>query len=574
MLPTEFCEIPDSNIKKRLLSILMPFHNEEDVIVANTHKVIHDMGECGYNFEIILIDDGSTDYSYSRLKDEFIGFDNIKVVRNFRNFGKGWALKTGYEFSSGDYILFLDSDLELSPLHINNFFRIMCETGADAVIGSKLHKDSVVDYPGMRRIFSVGYYSIVRLLFGLPILDSQTGIKLFIRFALEASLPKLIVKKFAFDIELLLLLSKNGFKIVPAPIELNFSRIAQGRVKLKTVFNMFFDTLAVYYREKILRFYDRPLGGNVRYFYSLILFSKTGDEFEKFALERFLNINYPDYDVFLLGKTDFGIIDKRLRFIKTGDDSFLSRANLLCKTVDLKSDYVLFSTLEAYPDERFLFHTGRVLSIDGVSAVGGFVTLRRPYSNFERLAFYTIRSVFLNAGLSYRYKPVRSREVAELQINGIFAKTGIIRKIDYDADTNLKFEYIIARTIHKEQGRLMYSPDLMLYSRFPQNFKDFMARIKNDAISRSLQRRSAYFHGGSEWRFFTAVLFLLFVVCSLIFSIVFNNIFIALPLIAYYSFLFLSMLFLYSAKGFAVFSLIFLAQFVYSFNFIMGLFKK
>lgn len=261
MHPLESHPIP-TQWKGKVLSILLPFLNEEDIIVENTRKVLEMSKSWELDTEVILIDDGSTDQSFSRLTEAFSKHPGVRLVHNHRNFGKGWALKTGFEFSRGELVLFLDADLELSPLHLPNFLHIMDQTRADVVIGSKLHPDSRLDYPLKRKIMSKVYYLVTRILFGLQVKDTQTGIKLFRRSALEIALPRLVVKRFAFDIELLLLMLKYHQKVESAPIELNFSRVAAGRMKLSTVANMLWDTMAIFYRDKILRFYERPMGPN------------------------------------------------------------------------------------------------------------------------------------------------------------------------------------------------------------------------------------------------------------------------------------------------------------------------
>jgi hypothetical protein len=127
---------------------------------------------------------------------------------------------------------------------------------ADIVIGSKFHPNSVVNYPLQRRIISMGYYLLIRFLFNLPCHDTQTGLKLFKTEVLRKVFPKILVKKFAFDLEVLVNAHHLGYKITEAPIFLNSQR-RYGRIGLKSVFATFWDTLAVFYRMYILRYYDR-----------------------------------------------------------------------------------------------------------------------------------------------------------------------------------------------------------------------------------------------------------------------------------------------------------------------------
>ena len=98
---------------------------------------------------------------------------------------------------------------------------------------------------------------LVRALFGLPVRDTQTGIKLFKRAVLERVLPRILVKRFAFDLELLANAHHFGYRIVEAPVTLNFRRVCS-RLRISAVWNVFLDTLAIFYRMRILHYYDRP----------------------------------------------------------------------------------------------------------------------------------------------------------------------------------------------------------------------------------------------------------------------------------------------------------------------------
>lgn len=240
--------IPKS-IKDKKLSILLPLFNEQDLIVSSVQHIIKTMTAWSWNFEIIVSDDGSHDLSYPLLMEHFQNIPEVKLISSPRNYGKGRALSTAYEISTGEYILFLDSDLELPIEHVPYFFKKMLEEECDVVIGSKEDPRSNLQYPLLRKIFSLGYSFFVKILFGLPISDTQTGIKLFKRNTLEQTLPYLVVKKFAFDIELLVLINSKGFIIKSHPIVLNFIRQTSiGRMSLDTILHMFKDTLAIFWR--------------------------------------------------------------------------------------------------------------------------------------------------------------------------------------------------------------------------------------------------------------------------------------------------------------------------------------
>jgi len=241
-----------------MLSILMPAYNEAGSIAENVRETVRTMQALGIDFEIVVIDDGSRDGTHAVASEALLTWpERVRVVRCTRNEGKGNALICGACYSKGDYVAFLDADMDLHPEQLASFFDIMRDRRADAVIGSKFHPNSKVDYPVQRRIYSFFYYMLVRALFGLPVRDTQTGIKLFKREVLERVMPRILVKRFAFDLELLANVHHFGYRVVEAPVTVNFQRV-RSRLRLPTVFNVFLDTLAIFYRMRILHYYDKP----------------------------------------------------------------------------------------------------------------------------------------------------------------------------------------------------------------------------------------------------------------------------------------------------------------------------
>ena len=245
-----------NQFKKEKFSVVIPLYNEEDIIERNLKEVITTFDDFGCPYEIIAIDDGSTDSSYHILKSLKKHIPNLIVKRNRKNFGKGRALKKAFKYCRGDLIVWLDADLDLHPFQIKTFYDIMKLNEADIVIGSKMHPNSKLYYPFYRRIISLGYYGLVSLLFNLPCHDTQTGLKLFRREALLKVFPRILVKKFAFDLEVLLNAQHLGFKIVEAPIILENKRSSHC-ISISSIMNVFWDTLAVWYRMYILKYYDR-----------------------------------------------------------------------------------------------------------------------------------------------------------------------------------------------------------------------------------------------------------------------------------------------------------------------------
>jgi len=241
---------------KEKISILIPAFNEEENIIFTINETLEVFKKLRIDYELIIIDDGSIDNTYKKVQESLYNFNGkVKIERYKLNLGKGYAIKYGFNFVSGDYVLFLDADLDLHPSQITNFLKLMKNHKADAVIGSKRHKDSVVDYPKSRKILSNVYYFLIKVLFGLPVKDTQTGLKLFRYEALKNSISKIVVKRYAFDLELLIVLHKSGYKIVECPIYLKPTRRYYNRIWLKDIYHTLIDTLAIFYRLHIKKYY-------------------------------------------------------------------------------------------------------------------------------------------------------------------------------------------------------------------------------------------------------------------------------------------------------------------------------
>ncbi|MDO8551661.1 MAG: glycosyltransferase [bacterium] len=235
------------------LSVIVPLYNIPKAL--NNIKTIESTLEKSFpKFEIICVEDGQNGHSKNPLAK--YKSKKIKILSYPFNIGKGFALAYGFSQSKGNLVAFLDGDMEIHPKQLRLFVDLMDLVDADIVIGSKRHPLSQIDYPLIRKFYSRIYQTIIRILFGLNVTDTQVGIKLFKRKVLEDVLPKLVVKRFAFDLEVLVVAHRLGYKrIVEAPVQLRMrpfgSNIGFGAVR-----NMLQDTAAIFYRRYILRHYE------------------------------------------------------------------------------------------------------------------------------------------------------------------------------------------------------------------------------------------------------------------------------------------------------------------------------
>jgi dolichol-phosphate mannosyltransferase len=236
------------------ISVIIPAYNESSKILNTIEETIQILSGVTAYFQIIIIDDGSNDCTYQLVKSRYNTEEKVQIYKYDQNKGKGYALKYGTEIADGDYILFMDADLDLHPKQITFFLDKIIKSNADAVIGSKKSRYSKVAYSLKRRILSNGYYYFIKILFGLPVRDTQTGFKLFKAFPLKESIKKVLVNRYAFDLELLVILHKKGYKIIECPVEVAQSR-QKGRIGKKDVFVVLKDTLKIFYRLYFKNYY-------------------------------------------------------------------------------------------------------------------------------------------------------------------------------------------------------------------------------------------------------------------------------------------------------------------------------
>lgn len=249
-------------LNDRLLSVIIPAYKAERFISKNLVRIKKVLDQIRYPYEVICVVDGRVDRTYENALKVAKKFPTkVQVIGYEQNLGKGHAVRFGMAKAKGDIIAFIDAGTELNPNGLSMLLEHFEWYDADIIVGSKRHPASKVVYPWQRRILSFGYQMLVRVLFGLKVRDTQVGMKFFRREVLEKTLPRLLVKAFAFDIEILSVAKYLGYKrIFEAPVELKMpfeggsTIVSKGF--LKTIFNMLWDTAAVFYRLRILHYYD------------------------------------------------------------------------------------------------------------------------------------------------------------------------------------------------------------------------------------------------------------------------------------------------------------------------------
>lgn len=239
------------------LSIIMPAYNEGKNIYDNILKTIDIISGFVKDFEVIAVNDGSKDSTRQEIERAVKENSNVRIITSEHNHGKGSAIMAGVAEASGNYIAFLDADLELNPSQLEGFLEKMHKENKDVVIGSKLDKNSEIEYPLRRKIMSMCYYLMLLVLFRLNVKDTQTGLKLFKAEAVKPVAHLIRTSGFAYDIELLVAVQRRGYSIASMPVKVVYVRERNSRrIGMEDVLKAFGDTWKIFYRTYFRKYYD------------------------------------------------------------------------------------------------------------------------------------------------------------------------------------------------------------------------------------------------------------------------------------------------------------------------------
>lgn len=238
------------------LSVIVPTYAEPN-IVRNIATLETALLATGKSYQIVVVVDG---HEPTWRMAQTAASPSVTVIGYQHNRGKGFALRYGIYRATGHIVSFIDSDMEIDPADLVRMAQILPLYDADVVIASKRHPLSRVQYPLFRRLQSSVYQLLIRILFRLPLHDTQTGLKVMRRDVALRVLDSAVVKRFAFDLELLVLARTFGFtRILEVPVTIDYQFATT--TNLRAVFRVLQDTAAIFYRLHITRYYT---GGGKR----------------------------------------------------------------------------------------------------------------------------------------------------------------------------------------------------------------------------------------------------------------------------------------------------------------------
>jgi dolichyl-phosphate beta-glucosyltransferase len=244
------------------LSIIIPAYNEQKRILKTLESLNNYLSRQDYEYEIIVVNDGSKDNTVKVVNEKVNEIKNLKIIDNEKNNGKGFVVKQGMMAATGKYRLFMDADNSTSIDHIEKAWPLFAE-GYEIVIGSRDSKDAkgaiqAVSQPFLRILLgNIG--NLIIQFFAIPgIWDTQCGFKVFTEKAVLSIFPKMKIDRWGFDIEALFIARISGYKKKIGIIPVNWINDSESKVGLsgyiqvfKELFQIRFYHLKGCYKDKI-----------------------------------------------------------------------------------------------------------------------------------------------------------------------------------------------------------------------------------------------------------------------------------------------------------------------------------
>ena len=227
------------------LSVIIPAYNEEKRLSKTLEEIDKYLSKQNYDYEILVVNDGSKDKTAQVIRDRVSVIQNLRLIDNKKNNGKGYVVRQGMLEAKGEYRIFTDADNSTSIDQVEKMWPYF-EKGYDIVFGSRDVKGAILD-PSQslfRRFLGEAFGFLTNLIVGTwGIADSQCGFKCFTKKAAENIFPKCKINRFAFDPEFFMIAKKLGYKIKEIPVY--WENDPESKVKFKWMVNMGIDLLKI-----------------------------------------------------------------------------------------------------------------------------------------------------------------------------------------------------------------------------------------------------------------------------------------------------------------------------------------
>ncbi len=465
------------------LSVVAPAFNQAETIYGSLGEIAARLETTGIDYELIVVSDGSADTTHEEAARH--SARGVRVMTYDRNLGKGYALRTGSSVARGDYVAWIDSDMDLDPARLGDFLARAVEGDLDAVVGSKRHPDSEVSYPRRRRVYSWLYQRLVRVLFSLDVRDTQVGMKLFRREVLEEVLPVVLVKRYAFDLEILAVARSFGFdRISEAPIRLEYRFGASG-VNWRAIAQALWDTAAVFYRLRILRYYERRrlLARRIAAHrpaqlpaLTVVIAPVVVDEATRAGARRMALATPPGTRVVVASPDEPGDAVVNVPGADVVNAGAGSRAQRIARVIGgVTTEVTALVNQGAHPSDGWSYSALALFGDATVGAVAGPTVARLGESDLRDAAGILSESRIGVGGARVRHHVGRLREVGEFPASNLFVRTDAVRRT---VERGLPLDDDLCGVLRSREGlAVLCSPDVVVTSRPAPLYRPYLGML-------------------------------------------------------------------------------------------------
>jgi dolichyl-phosphate beta-glucosyltransferase len=250
---------------KPLVSLVIPSYNGVHEILTTLQTTQAYFAKQPYIHEVIVIDDGSQDHTAASLKALVPGYPELVIRHNQRNRGKGYSVKRAVLEADGHYVFYTDVDLAYPMETLESFLPPLMTGNYDISVGSRVHEASTFRihcqhfrYVYRRHLMSRFFNWVARTSFGLRVKDTQCGFKGFTAEAAKAIFSRVGISGFTFDVEVLLIAKRLGYRVAELPVHFAYDGEASNVRVLNIVARTLLDLMKIYWWNHQGKYTDQP----------------------------------------------------------------------------------------------------------------------------------------------------------------------------------------------------------------------------------------------------------------------------------------------------------------------------
>lgn len=461
--------------REKDLSIIFIIHKGERNIKLKIERVRQLFNKIGSSYEIILIYDEPNDKIFNRLKGLTAHLPDVVAIQNRIPLPAGWAIKDALRYVSGKYVVFYDYRHEVLLKDLRRLLQRLEKKNLDLIVGYQKDIERIFHYSWIHKLIRRGYFFIIDLLFGPVNKEILPNVEIFKAPVLENVLAKIVAKTHVLGLETLLVTNHLGYKIDSLPIELGTGEQYRQRVSLKGIYHALIEILALYYRLKILKYYDREQ--ILPHHYppaSIIIPAKEKDRYLEECVNACQQLDYPDFEIIVLPDKKIKLPDKKIKIIPTGNIAPPEKRDIGIENA--QGEIVAFLDSDAFPLNQWLKYGVRYFGDNEIGAVCGPAVTPRS-DNLWQSASGIIFSSFIVAGnCKFRYAPMPHREVKDYPSCNLLVRKSVLDEIGgfntrfYPGDDTL----LCSKITKRAKKKIIYDPDVIIYHhRRPLLFRHF-----------------------------------------------------------------------------------------------------